>query len=113
MKLLTKAIRNKLPPLGSTEGKIDETKVWLKFFDPYGSWTWYAWEFDGDDTFFGLVDGHEKEMGYFSFSELKDLKTPWGHPGRIERDMYWKPVTVVELLKAEGLGSLAESILRR
>ena len=69
MKLLTKAIEKKLPRPYSTENESDPMAV-VKFFTPDSSWTWYATEFDGSDTFFGLVDGHEKELGYFSKSEL-------------------------------------------
>ena len=88
MMLLTKEIRGQLPALYSNEETpIDEQKVIVKFFTPDGSWTWYATEFDGEDTFFGLVDGHEKEWGYFSLKELESARGPLGLP--IERDMYF------------------------
>jgi hypothetical protein len=58
----------------------------VKFFDPTGSWTWYATEFDGKDTFFGLVDGFELEWGTFSLSELRSTKGRFGLG--IERDRY-------------------------
>jgi len=61
MKLLTKEIRIKLPPLHSQESLGKEAIVHVKLFTPDSSWTWYVTEFDGKDTFFGLVDGHEKE----------------------------------------------------
>ena len=32
------------------------------FFYPDFNWTWYAIEFDGKYTFFGLVDGFEEEL---------------------------------------------------
>jgi hypothetical protein len=38
---------------------------------------------------FGLVVGHERELGYFSLDELKSLRGPLGLP--IERDLYWTP----------------------
>lgn len=87
MKLLTKEIRAKLPPLYSQE-KIKDPIAQLKLFHPASSWTWFATEFDGDDTFFGLVVGHETELGYFSLSELASLKV---RGLGIERDMYWAP----------------------
>jgi hypothetical protein len=43
MKLLTKAITKTLPPLYSTQDEPDPL-VRVKFFDPTGSWTWYATE---------------------------------------------------------------------
>lgn len=88
MMLLTKQDRANLPPLYSQEDEPDPT-VWVKLFDPCGSWTWYATEFDGEDTFFGLVDGHEAELGYWSLSELAAVKGPLGIG--IERDMHFTP----------------------
>lgn len=74
MKLLTKEITKKLPELYSNEDKKPEdVKVIVKFFDPMGSFTWYATEFDGKDTFFGYVRGHCNELGYFSLSELESI----------------------------------------
>lgn len=58
----------------------------VKFFAPTSSWTWYATEFDGEDTFFGLVDGFELEWGSFSLSELKSVRGPFRLG--IERDLY-------------------------
>ena len=95
MKLLTKEIRRKLPPLYAQEGKGGKAMVHVKFFTPDSNWTWYATEFDGEDTFFGLVDGHEKELGYFSLKELESVKGPMGLP--IERDLYFKPKTLEEI----------------
>jgi hypothetical protein len=57
MKLLTNEVRKVLPPLFSQEGSGDDTTVYVKFFDPWSQWTWYATEFDGKDEFFGIVIG--------------------------------------------------------
>ena len=89
MKLLTKEIIKKLPPLSSQDGKGLETIAQVKFFNPCGNWTWYASEFDGEDLFFGLVDGFEKELGYFSLKELQSIKGTLGLG--IERDLYFIP----------------------
>jgi hypothetical protein len=35
----------------------------VKYFTPDSNWTWYASEFDGEDTFFGPVAGFEVELG--------------------------------------------------
>lgn len=86
MELLTKEIRDKFKKTGSQDGKGAEAIVIVKFFDPTGSWTWYATEFDGEDIFFGLVDGFELEWGSFRLSELKSFKGPLGLG--IERDLY-------------------------
>lgn len=87
MELLTKEIREAFKKIGIQDGKVEEAICVVKFFDPTGSWTWYATEFDGKDTFFGLVDGFELEWGSFSLSELKSVKGPLGLG--IERDRYF------------------------
>jgi hypothetical protein len=89
MKLLTQEIRKKLPALYSQEDKGGKAIALVKFFTPDSNWTWYATEFDGEDTFFGLVDGFEKELGYFSLKELESVRGSMGLP--IERDLYWQP----------------------
>jgi hypothetical protein len=88
MTLLTKKIREDLPKLYANEGNHD-AKVIVKFFTPDSNWTWYATEFDGADTFFGLVDGFEQELGYFSLKELEDIRGPLGL--LVERDRYFEP----------------------
>ena len=95
MMLLTKANRKALPALGTTADATDPVAV-VKFFNPTGSWTWYATEFDGTDTFFGLVDGHVKELGYFSLSELAAFRGRWGLG--IERDRHFTPTPLSKLL---------------
>jgi hypothetical protein len=94
MKLLTKEITRAFPEFGSTDGQGDSAKVVVKFFTPDSNWTWYATEFDGEDTFFGLVCGHESELGYFSLSELSSVRGPMGLP--IERDRHLGSITVGE-----------------
>ncbi|HUW22393.1 MAG TPA: DUF2958 domain-containing protein [Candidatus Bathyarchaeia archaeon] len=94
MKLLTKELRKKLPPLYSVENEKDPLVI-CKFFTPDSNWTWYALEFDGKDTFFGWVVGFEKELGYFSLTELEGVKGPLGLP--IERDLYFEPCRLSEM----------------
>jgi hypothetical protein len=96
MVLLTKEVLKKLPPLYSQEEKGLDAVAVVKFFTPDSNWTWFATEFDGEDLFFGLVDGFEKELGYFRLSELTSVKGALGLP--IERDMYFKPKTLKELM---------------
>ena len=100
MKLLTKEIRSKLPKLYANENKKPEdTQVIVKFFNPTGSWTWYATEFDGEDTFFGFVRGFEGELGYFSLSELESVKGPLGIG--IERDRWFGRHTLDEVIEKQ------------
>lgn len=95
MKLLTKEIQKRLPPLYSQEKKGWDAIAQAKFFTPWTDWTWFATEFDGEDTFFGLVQGLEEELGYFSLNELQSVHGPAGL--MIERDLYFKPTKLSEL----------------
>ena len=94
MKLLTQELKQQLPALYSNEDTNDPKAI-AKFFTPDANWTWYATEFDGEDTFFGLVDGHEKEQGYFSLSELQSIRGAFGLP--VERDRWFTPTPLSQL----------------
>lgn len=96
MKLLTHELRKQLPPLGTTATQ-DDPLVVCKFFTPDNSWTWYAIEFDGDDTFYGLVDGFDQEFGTFSLAELESVRGQLGLP--VERDLHFKSAPVSNLIK--------------
>ena len=88
MKLLTKEIISKFPPLYANEEKDPkDVRIIAKFFAPVGYWTWYATEFDGEDRFFGYVAGDFPELGYFSLSELQGIKLQFGLG--IERDLHY------------------------
>ncbi len=104
MKLLPKEIRQKLPPLYSQDGKGGKAIVYTKYFTPSSSWSWMVLEGEPvldesqnevDYKFFGLVFGHERELGYFLLSELEEVRGPMGLP--IERDLYWHPKTLEEI----------------
>jgi len=95
-KLLPDEIRERLPKLYETEEIGLLAVAIVKFFSPDGGWTWYASEFDGEDIFFGLVDGFETELGYFSLSELQEIRGSLGLP--IERDLYYQPKTLKALI---------------
>lgn len=102
MKLLTQEIIKKIPALYSMDGKPKtERKVIVKFFTPDGQWTQYVLEGEkqenGDWTFFGLVDGFEKELGYFSLNELLKVRGSLRLP--VERDMYFGDHMFSEFMK--------------
>jgi len=88
-------VRRRLPTLCAQEKLGADAVAYAKYFTPDSNWTWYATEFDGEDTLFGLVEGFEKELGYFSLSELRAAKGPLGLP--IERDLHWQPKTLREI----------------
>lgn len=107
--LLTKEIVNKLPKLRATEGN-DKAPIIVKFFMPSGNWTYYATEgepngenfidpYTGkeapDYEFFGMVHGHEKELGYFVLSDLCSARGAFGL--RIERDMHFGNHTLADV----------------
>jgi hypothetical protein len=69
---------------------------YVKFFTPDAHWSWYATEFDGEDTFFGFVRGDYPELGTFSLSELEQLRGGLGLP--VERDKFFQPTPLRELM---------------
>ena len=104
MKLLPQEVRDLLPPLYAQDGKGGKAVVYVKYFTPSSSWSWYILEGEPvlddagreiDFEFFGLVDGHERELGYFVLSELETIRGPLGLP--IERDLHWRPKTLAEI----------------
>jgi hypothetical protein len=97
MELLTDELRRALPALYTGENVSDPIVV-CKFFLSGTGWTWYATEFDGEDTFFGYVVGFECELGCFSLQELVQVQGPLGL--RVERDLYFKacPLSQVRAL---------------
>jgi len=92
-KLLTQTLEKKLPALYATENvKLGEKVAVAKFFTPASNWTWYAIEYDPEDQlFFGLVDGHCPEFGYFSLEQLETLG------GAINRDLHFRPTKIKDL----------------
>ncbi|MBI1280116.1 MAG: DUF2958 domain-containing protein [Anaerolineaceae bacterium] len=114
--LLDQASRERLPKLYSNENIGLNALAQVKFFSPSSNWTWYASEAsaamnDGtykslaevdpndpniqDVIFFGLVDGFELELGYFSLSELEGIGGGLQLP--IERDRHFSPKSLQEL----------------
>jgi len=89
MKLLTKELEKRFAEVGSQENEKDPIVI-AKFFNPAGSGTWWATEYNPEDkTFFGYASifGDENdEWGYFSLKELESFKSKFGLG--IERDLY-------------------------
>ncbi len=100
MKLLTKTLKKQIPALYSTESVPAEEKIVVaKFFNPCGAGTWYViegQEEDGDFIFFGLVDLHEQQLGYFSLKELESIRLLFGL--KIERDINFKQEKLAKFL---------------
>ena len=72
----------------------------------HNGWTWYITEWEAESGLcFGLVEGFETELGYFSLDELAETTVFGGVPA-VERDLYWKPKTLGEI-RRESRGSVA------
>ena len=117
--LLPDSLQERMPGLYSQENEPDPMIV-CKFFDPVGSWTWYATEgspvdedgyYDTDKekvdyVFFGYVVGFAPELGYFSLNELKTAKE--GMRGiralPIERDVWFAPKRLSEIRREHDDG---------
>jgi hypothetical protein len=75
--------------------------AYVKLFDPSGSWTWYLTEFserapDGTlNLAFGLVNGHEAELGYIDLAELANAQGRLGIG--IEIDMHFRPTSLGDI----------------
>jgi len=95
MELLPEELAKTIPKLYDQDNKGDDAIVYFKLFDPCSYWTWYVLEYDGVDTFFGLVRGHYVELGYFSLKELQDCRGPLGIG--IERDLWFKPCPLKDI----------------
>jgi hypothetical protein len=92
MNIIPDEILLDLPAIGSTDGQGADAVALVKLFTPWHSWTWYLTEASrkGDDVLmFGLVDGHEKELGYVSLNEITSIRGPMDLA--IERDLFWSP----------------------
>lgn len=91
MELFPTELRKTIPRIYSTE-KDEDPIVRVKFFAPWGGWTWYVLEGldeDGDYLFFGHVEGPVCERGYFHLSELESITGPGGL--KVQRDPHFEP----------------------
>ena len=80
MELLPDKIREQLPPLYANEEIGLEAPAVVKFFTPDAGWTWYASEFDGEDTFFGLVVGWRFSSATFPWPSSGPSAARWACP---------------------------------
>ena len=98
-KLMTKELGETIPALYANEKveNTDDVTARAKLFCPYNGWRWYVTEWDArTGECFGLVEGFETELGYFSLDELAETTVFGGVPA-IERDLYWEPRTLGEI----------------
>lgn len=111
MKLMTEELAKKFEkyPLYSQDGLLGESKVIVKYFNPFGAGTWIITEGNkldnGDYEMFGychLGDDTNAELGYVLLSDLEKIKLPSGFT--IERDLYLdENCTLIEAMKSTGI----------
>ena len=97
--LMTRELADTIPDLGANANVADCDNVLApaRLFSPYTNWTWYITELDPETgQCFGLVEGFERELGYFDLSELAETTVFGGVPA-VERDLYWEPKTLGEI----------------
>ena len=89
MKLITETLKQRFKEVGRQD---ENPLVIAKFFDPVGSATWYATEYDAETNIcFGYVTGLAyDEWGSFSIDELETLERPFGLT--IERDLHFEEI---------------------
>ena len=95
-KLLPPAVRKRIPRMDET-AQVRDPWVYAKFFYPDYSWSWYVIEFDGEDLFYGFVDGDYPELGYFRLSELLSARGKLSLS--IERDEWFTPCPLSEVME--------------
>ncbi len=98
MKIITKEIQKKVPKIGANaRGKAEDLTFFVKLFTPWSNWTWYIAEanFETGECF-GLVEGFEKELGYFDLNELVEIRGMGGL--KIERDRWFTPKKYAEII---------------
>lgn len=97
MKLMTKELAQTLPGLYETDEQETNAVAKVKWFTPDAQWSWYLTEYDAESGLcFGLVDGLERELGYFSQKEIEAVRGPLGLP--VERDKFFEPKPLHELM---------------
>ena len=98
MRLMTKELEKRFARVGSQENEKDPVII-AKFFNPTGTGTWYATEYDPKDKiFFGYVSifsDWNDEWGPFSLEELESYKGSFGTG--IERDLNWTEKRINEI----------------
>lgn len=100
-KLLTAEARRKLPALYANEklGDPMDAVCQVKFFSPLGRMTFFATEFDGDDTFFGyMVSPLGADCDEWGYQSLREMAEAFRGMPLVERDCYFTPAPVRDLI---------------
>ena len=112
--LMTEKVAETIPAIYANEKVADYDTViaHAKLFSPFSNWTWYITELDPETgQCFGLVEGFERELGYFDLTELAET-TVFGDVPAVERDLYWQPRTLGEIKSGSREGSPHDGEIR-
>lgn len=98
MKLMTPELEARFAQVGD-QSQTKDPLVVAKFFNPCGSETWYATEYDPENSIcYGYVTGmFEDEWGTFSIAELESIRLPFGLT--IERDLHFQEKSIGDILQ--------------
>lgn len=98
MELMTQDLQERFRAIGEQFYSADPIIV-AKYFDPTGSATWYATEYNPEnEVFYGYVTGLSiASWGSFSLPELESKKRPSGMS--IQRDLHFKEKRFSEQFK--------------
>lgn len=102
MKLITDDLKQRFAEIGN-QRENDNPTVVAKFFDPTGSATWYATEYDPETNIcMGYVTGLGfDEWGSFSINELENVQLPLGLS--IERDLYFAEIPFADMISEQTI----------
>ncbi len=92
-------ISDKLPTYDAIphDKPLDQIVCKVRLFNPTGIGTWHLAAYDPDTRIaWGVCELQEKEVGSFSMDELVAYRGQFGLP--IERDLYYSPKTIGELI---------------
>ena len=96
MKILTSEILKAFAKQGRTGNKsAKDIKIVMKLFNPTGAGTWYLYEKEDEDIYWGFVNLGDPEMsecGTVSMTELMAYRGMFGLG--IERDMHFEPLSM-------------------
>lgn len=71
--LVDKELERTIPKLYDQENSEVKT-IYARFYHPSYNYEWYAMEYSVlQGLFYGLVEGHELEYGYFTLDELERI----------------------------------------
>ncbi len=104
--LLTGIASSNMPTIGE-KGRTGDVIAYLKWHFPERGITYYPLEFDGKDTFWGIIsDRHGQYFDTFTRGELYETNQECV----LEQDTYFEPVPILDLLDRPRRVTAASSV---